>query len=148
MGHDDFEKVSIMATMKISENRSSYSNYCKTVELSKQDEKIRLAYVAEIISGFQDLENAVFSIPDKLPDLKEYLQDVEAELAKEPVVRSKFVTLGGQTLFEVTLDVFVFHLERRYEVEEKLNKVIAARLSGRGFLPSEYGVEPGARKQR
>lgn len=122
---DDFDKICKKALCKIGIARANY-------KAGKDKRKS----IREIVSNFDKLSNAVFSIGDSLPDLKEDLELLLTELSKEPVVHSHFEpSSSDKTYLTVKLNVFAIYLERRYEVEQKLNKKIVDRLSEDGVLP-------------
>lgn len=121
MHTEEFQKVIERALDGISNAREKYHKASGT--------DIRIEQIKDIIKHYQDLSNAVYSIGDTLPDIKEELDPLISELSKEPVVSSKFeASSTGSPYLALTLSVFAFHLERRFEVEHKLNRAILDRL--------------------
>jgi small-conductance mechanosensitive channel len=99
-----------------------------------KNEEERKKALKEMIYHFGRLAGAVFSIADYRPELKEEAATLVTELSKEPTVHSRFEVNSGETYIVVTLNVFTIHLERRYEVENKLNKRILDELDRKGLL--------------
>ncbi len=118
------------ALRQISDARDNYN------EARSRTSKLKC--VERIIRNYQDLSNAIYSVGDALPDIKEDLDPLIAEISKEPVVHSNFkVSDQGTAYLALTLNAFAFHLERRFEVEHKLNSAILDRLERDGLLVKE-----------
>jgi small-conductance mechanosensitive channel len=99
------------------------------------NEDNRLDALQSLVDNFGNLCGAVFSIGDYRPELKQEIAQLITELSKEPTVHSRFEVSDGESSYvAVTLNVFTIHLERRYEVENKLNKRILDRLSAKKLL--------------
>jgi hypothetical protein len=71
--------------------------------------------------------NAIYSIGDSIPEIKEELDPLISELTKEPVVHSLTQITGERSIVCFTLNAFILHLERRYELEHILNEAILTR---------------------
>ncbi len=111
------------------------SNALRNIKLAKQkyldgeeknDQAKRYEAIEQRVNEFHRLSNAMFALSDQHPDLREQFEPLLAELSREPLVHSEF-EIGNVKL---TLYVFVLHLERRMQVEERLNSQILKRLRG------------------
>jgi small-conductance mechanosensitive channel len=100
----------------------------------KLNQKARTDGIRKIITSFGQLSGAIFSIADYRPELKEAIAPLVSEISKEPVVHSRVEASEEKSHVLVTLNAFALHLERRYEVENKLNKVILDRLAEANLL--------------
>lgn len=99
------------------------------------DEQARMSCIETIMKNCQNLSNAIYSVGENLPDIKEELDALITELSKEPAVHSRpDLSPSGVPYMALKLNVFAFHLERRFEVEHKLNCAILDRLGSVGLL--------------
>lgn len=85
--------------------------------------------IGNVVENFQSLSRVVNALAESKSWLRddEYLDMIKNELSKEPVLHSKFGVSGGETYITATLTVFAVNLQRRFEVENRLNKMILER---------------------
>jgi small-conductance mechanosensitive channel len=134
---DLFNKVVEEALVEMLNARNAYKN------AKESDNKKEITdAIANVIGSWDKLANAVHSVGEKLPDFKDDLIPLITEMSKEPSVHSNFKTSDNDTYILVTLNVFAIHLERRFEVEHKLNKAILDKLKERGLLFEDEAKYP------
>jgi small-conductance mechanosensitive channel len=99
------------------------------------DEK-RLAAIKKIIDSYHILCRTVDSLAESRSWLQndELLHTIRDELSKEPIVSSKFGIVPRTDYVNATLNLFALNLQRRIEVENRLNEAILQRLSTAGLL--------------
>jgi small-conductance mechanosensitive channel len=92
--------------------------------------------IESVIKSYNALAMAIDSLAQSRYWLKDdkYVNDIQNELSKEPVVQSRFEVSGGETYIVATLSLFALDLRREYEVENKLNKVILNMLRAEDLL--------------
>jgi small-conductance mechanosensitive channel len=125
-----FETITNDSITGIAEARRQWK-----LNTAEAQESVRLDALHSLVDNFGKLCGAVFSIGDYRPELKQEIAPLITELSKEPTVHSRFdVSDNEGSYVSATLNVFTIHLERRYEVENKLNKRILDRLAEKGLL--------------
>lgn len=92
-------------------------------------ERVRLGLLAAIHEELTWVADALFTIGDTYrKDVRKEMDVLVAELGKEPTVHSQFVvTEDGRGYVAIDFNVYATHLERRFEVINKLNREIQRR---------------------
>jgi len=120
-----FETATREALKMIEDSSSENEDALKSNDCSKRHKAIE-----KRVKGFQDLSNAIFSVSDQHPELKEKLEPILSEMSREPFVQSDF----EKERVKFTLHVFVQHLERRVQVQNDLNKSVFDTLLARNNI--------------
>ncbi len=92
----------------------------------KELEFKRLGIVLLISDDVATLENYIYAIGEQYPDVRSELDGVIEELAKEPSVSSEYSDDGHVRL---TLSCYALYLERKLEVQHKINRDIEWRFN-------------------
>lgn len=92
----------------------------------KEFEFERLGIVLHISDEVAALENFVYAIGEQYPDVRPELDGIIGELAKEPSVSSEYSDDGHVRL---TLSCYALYLERRLEIQHKINRDIEWRFN-------------------
>jgi small-conductance mechanosensitive channel len=90
----------------------------------------RRGIVLQISDRLGTLSNYVFAIAEQNPEVRQELDLLISEINKEPVVFSEFTEDGHA---KVTLNCYALYLERRFEVEHKINRDIERRFKQAGI---------------
>lgn len=96
----------------------------------KEFEFKRLGIVLDISDEVATLQNYIYAIGEQYPDVRPELDDTIGELAKEPSVSSEYSDDGHVRL---TLSCYALYLERRLEIQHKINRDIEWRFNSAGI---------------
>jgi hypothetical protein len=109
-------------------------------KMLKKFEDQRLGIVLYISDEVATLQNYIYAIGEQYSDVRPELDEIIGELAKEPSVSSEYLDDGHVRL---TLSCYAIHLERRLEIQHKINRDIEWRFNGRNirFDRSSQGNE-------
>lgn len=101
--------------------------------------QIRKRLVLEVSEQLAELSNYIFAIAEQNSELRPELDRLISELGKEPVVSSTY-TVDGHV--KITLHCNALYLERRYEIQHKLNRDIERRFHQAGIRFAEPPPPP------
>jgi small-conductance mechanosensitive channel len=89
-------------------------------------ESERLGIVLQICDEMATLGNYIYAIGEQYPDVRPELDGIIGEMAKEPSVSSEYSDDGH---VQLTLSCYALYLERRLEIQHKINRDIEWRFS-------------------
>jgi small-conductance mechanosensitive channel len=96
----------------------------------KKFEDQRLGIVLYISDEVATLQNYIYAIGEQYSDVRPELDEIIGELAKEPSVSSEYSDDGHVRL---TLSCYAIYLERRLEIQHKINRDIEWRFNSAGI---------------
>jgi small-conductance mechanosensitive channel len=104
--------------------------------IGKEGKEKRLLAIEQIINSYHVLCRTVDSLAESRSWLKEdeFLHKIRDELSKEPVVSSKFGITASVEYVSATINLFALNMQRRIEVENRLNRAILDELGEAGLL--------------
>ncbi|MBC7877631.1 MAG: mechanosensitive ion channel [Anaerolineales bacterium] len=97
----------------------------------KEFESERLGIVFTISENIAILENYIYAIGEQYPDVRSELDGIIGELAREPSISSEYSDDGHVRL---TLSCYALYLERRLEIQHKINREIGQRFRSAGII--------------
>ncbi|MBC7876157.1 MAG: mechanosensitive ion channel family protein, partial [Anaerolineales bacterium] len=106
----------------------------------REFESRRLGIVLRISDEVASLQNYIYAIGEQYADVRPELDGIIGELAKEPSVSSEYSDDGH---IRITLSCYVLYLERRLEIQHKINRDIEWR-----FNSAEIKFERSAQKEK
>jgi small-conductance mechanosensitive channel len=132
--HLDVEKLSkalhLLAGAKSIKSSIGKSILDKLRIKLKEFESERLGIVFNIGEDVATLENYMYAIGEQHPDVQPDLDGILGEMVREPSVTSEYSENG---YVQLTLNCYALYLERRLEIQHKINREIGWRFKNAGI---------------
>lgn len=137
--HQSIMKLASRVALKSEDERGTSSDPLQAIkaiaQYFKAQEDMRLGLLTRIQEDLTWVADALFTIGDTFrKDVRREMDVLIAEMGKEPTVHSQFVVSEeGRGYVAIDFNVYATHLERRFEVINKINREIQRRFRAAGI---------------